>query len=483
MVTDNPRPRTFLSYSWSSPEHEEWVVELANELTDAGIHVTFDKWDLREGNDSIAFMEKMVNDPEIKKVILVCDRVYSEKANRRVGGVGTESQIISPEIYRTQDQNKFVAVIAERDEHGKPFLPTYYTSRIFIDLSDSEHRADGFEKLVRWLYDKPLHVRPTPGSPPSYILESSAPSLGTSAQAKRALDGIRTDKAYARGAVVDYFESFRNQLERFRVSQEDRDENYDWVVKSAEDFRPYRNQAFEVIGALAQYGTVNGYAKLLHRFLESLLPYCFRPPNVNSWSETDFDNFKIVVHELFLGTVAILLNSDAIEAVWELVSQRFYIAQKALEGKPTSCTYLEFNFDLRSLQIRNQRANTRWLSPHGEFLKSRFLNSPIDYQSVIQADFVLFLRADLTKADQWSRWWPVTLVYLERHTGALELFTRSASRQHLARTLKLVGVSNVAELRSRFEKYASDPHALPRWDFRSFSPAVLVGIDELGTSE
>ena len=63
------RPSLFLSYSWSTPEHEEWVEELAKELTDSGVHVIFDKWDLREGYDSISFMEKMVSDPDIKKVI------------------------------------------------------------------------------------------------------------------------------------------------------------------------------------------------------------------------------------------------------------------------------------------------------------------------------------------------------------------------------------------------------------------------------
>src|SRR5450631_3686414 len=47
-----------------------------------------------EGHDSIAFMEKMVTDPTVEKVIIVSDRVYAEKADGRRGGVGTEAQII-----------------------------------------------------------------------------------------------------------------------------------------------------------------------------------------------------------------------------------------------------------------------------------------------------------------------------------------------------------------------------------------------------
>ena len=84
-----------------------------------------DKWDLKEGHDAIKFMEKMVTDPEIKKVIVVLDRTYAEKADGRKGGVGTETQIISPEIYAKADQDKFVGVASETGEDGKPFIPTF----------------------------------------------------------------------------------------------------------------------------------------------------------------------------------------------------------------------------------------------------------------------------------------------------------------------------------------------------------------------
>ena len=54
-------PKTFISYSWSSPEHESWVLGLATELVENGVHVIFDKWDLSEGADKYKFMEQMVD--------------------------------------------------------------------------------------------------------------------------------------------------------------------------------------------------------------------------------------------------------------------------------------------------------------------------------------------------------------------------------------------------------------------------------------
>lgn len=36
-------------------------------------------------------MEQLVNDPEIDRVLIICDKVYVEKANSRSGGVGDET--------------------------------------------------------------------------------------------------------------------------------------------------------------------------------------------------------------------------------------------------------------------------------------------------------------------------------------------------------------------------------------------------------
>ena len=129
-------------------------------------------------------MEKMVTDPNISKVAMICDRLYAEKADGRSGGVGTETQIISAEIYAAQDQTKFVAILPERDEDGKPLLPTYYRSRIYIDLSNSELYATNFEQLLRWVFDKPLHVKPEIGRMPAFLSDNTPKGLGCKTKAE-----------------------------------------------------------------------------------------------------------------------------------------------------------------------------------------------------------------------------------------------------------------------------------------------------------
>jgi len=39
-------PKLFVSYSWTDPEREAWVLRLCTELRDAGVDVILDKWDL-----------------------------------------------------------------------------------------------------------------------------------------------------------------------------------------------------------------------------------------------------------------------------------------------------------------------------------------------------------------------------------------------------------------------------------------------------
>src|SRR5438046_1159567 len=103
-------PRVFISYSWPSPEHEQWVIELAERLVNDGVDIILDKWMLREGQDKYSFMEKMVTDDMVIKVLVLSDKRYSERADSRKGGVGTESQIISKEIYERVDQQKFIPI-------------------------------------------------------------------------------------------------------------------------------------------------------------------------------------------------------------------------------------------------------------------------------------------------------------------------------------------------------------------------------------
>ena len=144
MTTRDDNPKVFISYSWSTPKHEEFVLNLAERLMADGVHVLLDKWDLKEGHDKYTFMEKMVTDPDVAKVLIISDSKYATKADSRAGGVGTESQIISNEVYSKTTQEKFIPVVTEYID-GVACLPAFLKPRIYVDLATDEVFFDEYE--------------------------------------------------------------------------------------------------------------------------------------------------------------------------------------------------------------------------------------------------------------------------------------------------------------------------------------------------
>lgn len=473
-------PKLFISYSWSNPTHEQWVIDLANELTESGVHVILDKWDLKEGHDSVTFMEKMVTDSQITKVAIICDEVYASKADGRAGGVGTETQIISREVYENQEQGKFVAIIPERDAQGKAYLPTYYKSRIYIDLSEPDNYADNFEKLLRWIYDKPLYTRPEIGKRPSFLDESDGVSLGTTAAHKRAISAIKENKPFASGALDEYLSIFVSNLERFRITEKE-GEFDDQVIDNIERFLPFRNELINLFITLAQYAPAEENIQKIHRFFESLIPYMSRPENVNSWSEWDFDNFKFIVHEIFLYAVAIFIKHERFDEVNLLLTQQYYVAGRSGYSNDVMVGYEVFREYLRSLEYRNDRLELRRLSIHADLLKQRSKHSGIEFRYLMQADFVLFMRAEIMQSNFFTGWFPDTLLYVDRFHSALEVFARSSSKSYFDKVKCILGIDNPSDLSELMETYKTDRQRLPRWQFESFSPSTLIGYAQLAT--
>jgi hypothetical protein len=387
--------KTFISYSWSSPMHEKWVLQLATELMENGVEIILDKWDLKEGQDSITFMEEMVNNPEIEKVIIVTDKKYAEKANNRDGGVGKETQIISKEIYDNVKQEKFVAVISEKDENGKPYLPRYYQSRIYIDLNEPDKYSENFEILLRWIFNKPLYKKPPVGKFPDYLDEKKSNILGTSFAQKRLVTAIKEKKETLGGILNEYLSLFSENLKNFRIQKPEKGEYDELIIETIEAFKPYKNEFLQVLLNLGQYGMSSENTTVIHRFFESMIHYFDRDENsTQRYTTWDFDVFKFIAHELFLNTIAVFLKFEKFESVSFLLSQKYYIAQNLMFGE-TLKSYTVFQDQLKSLEYRNKRLSSRRLSIRADLLKERSEGSGLEFRYIMQADFVCFTNADL----------------------------------------------------------------------------------------
>lgn len=444
-------PKVFISYSWSTPTHERWVLDLAEELMASGINVILDKWDLKPGQDSIVFMEQMVTDPSIDKVLIISDKIYSEKSDGRSGGVGTETQIISKKIYDQVDQERFIAVIAEKNPDGKAYTPLFYHSRLYIDLSESDRYAEGFDSLIRCIHGQPQFKKPELGKKPEYLNTETSLNLGTSALYKRAISAIRDQKPFAAGALEEYLNTYSENMEQIRINV-GRDEIFDeYVIQCIQAFTPSRNELLQIISTACRYMPEETFAEITHRFLESLTVYFYNRENRSSWTSTAFDNYKFIISEIYLYTITILIKNNKFHAAAILINQNYYI-KNSNKGVPylTNCEC--FYDHAESLDQRNSRLHLNRKSLSADITKENNNGTGIDFNLLMQTDFILYVRVNLDKS---GFWWPKTLVYLGHFQGAFEIFNRATSQQYFEKIKSLLNIQNKSDLNSLLEQESS----------------------------
>lgn len=472
-------PKAFVSYSWSSKEHEDWVLRLATELRQSGVDAILDKWDLREGDEANAFMERMVSDPTVEKVLIICDKSYVEKSNTRKGGAGTEAQIISSEIFKSQEQSKFVVLSTELDQNNHPVRPAYYSSRIFIPFIDSNAYSESFDQLLRWIFSQPINKKPEVGVKPRYLeAEKSHVNLPLDAAFNRALDAVRNGRNNAVPLSDEYLDSFANSLEGLRWNS---DVNYlgEEVIQQLNDFLPYRNQFISLVSVMSSYWNVDEISECLHQFFEKIIPYFYKPNGMNSWNEMQFDNFKFLGSELFLTAIAVLIKNKKFVEADRLMTAGYYNGDADGYHEKQLVDFTVFFQYVRFLQMRNEHLKLRRLSVHADMIKERSSGSGVSLQDIMQADFVLFLRA----SSQGGRWYPISNLFaahsFQDGGKPFEIFVRSTSAKFFKNILLLLGLESKAGFDELLGKFENGELRSPKWDFEQLHLKRLTNFEEL----
>ena len=159
-MADNPK--VFISYSHDSPEHKQWVSELAARLRRDGIDAILDQWDLGLGDDITRFMERGIVNAD--RVLIICTDKYMNKANTAEGGVGYERMIVNVELLQNLGTDKFIPIIRQASRKEK--TPTFLGTRVYADFrNDSQFDAE-CEKLIREIHEMPIVEKPPLGKNP-----------------------------------------------------------------------------------------------------------------------------------------------------------------------------------------------------------------------------------------------------------------------------------------------------------------------------
>lgn len=439
----NPK-KVFISYCWSNPDHEEWVINLAERLMSDGIDVIIDKWYLKEGNDKYDFMESMVKSPEISKVLIILDKKYAEKADSRKGGVGTETQIISSKVYKDVSQEKFIPIVSERDAEGNAFLPTYLEGRIFIDLSNNDAFEENYETLLRNLYARPAYSKPKLGRPPSFLFEDTPITFKTSSIVRGLDQIIEKHPERLSYTLRDFLEEFYINLKQFKIEIETR-EVYDFGKKICENiiqYTPLRNDYLIFIDKLTKNG-VQYDEDLLVNFFEDLTQLNTPEDNTTSWTDHLFDNFRFIIYEIFLYTITIGLRNENYKFVHNMLYSSYFTKDRYDNPRNEAKTYSAFYCYLEIIKHYYKETYSKdYFSPGADLLITR-IPEGLTKKHIVQADLLCYYAGVLSDI----RWFPQTYVY--DTSGRFELFYKMVSMKHFEKVKSLFGVNTLIELKTK----------------------------------
>lgn len=147
--------KVFISYSWDSEEHQDWVVALVNALRstygiDAKCDVLLDKPNLF----SMMVQEARLND----KIVIVDTKRYTEKADKELGGVGYETRLFY-NFFQKQPEKLIVIKVEECE------LPFYLSGWNYLDFSSGLTEKNLDALVLKINDDAPYEMAPITQTP------------------------------------------------------------------------------------------------------------------------------------------------------------------------------------------------------------------------------------------------------------------------------------------------------------------------------
>ncbi len=465
--------KVFISYSWAV---QEKVVELAERLIASGIDVVLDVYDLKEGQDKYAFMEQSVNDVSICRVLIICDKTYTKKANNREGGVGDETVIISPEIYGRMEQEKFLPVIFEVDESGKPYCPHYIKSRIYIDLSTEDDRYEAeYEKLLRNIYEKPLYKKPALGSKPEW-LENETVDLS------QLRDIVKQIKGYTGNNTAKADFLLRNGVEQFvQVAKQYGSDNISSLISVIDSTKPYRDIFADFCEALI-YSSLN-ISGTISTLIEKLYNDLHDATDTHDYSNDEFELYDYLIWELLITCTAVLLYYEKYQALHDILCHTYFLRKSCFEGTVESHSYFKFRPKFRTIE-RHCKLNSSFsnhIAPAGKILVERERKPLLTKTTLSNADIVLYQLGELLKIknSRSKHWFPISYIY---HEQIQPIWQKLESMAYCKKILPLFGVKSIDDLKFLINEYQQDetvmyPTACDHAPFITNS----INVDDIGS--
>ncbi len=477
-------PKVFISYSWTSKEYRARVIALAERMRHDGVDVVIDAWDLCDGNDKYKFMERCVTDESIDKVIILSDKAYSEKADKRQGGVGDETYIISAEIYGKADQNKFIPVVMERGTDGEAYLPAYLKPRIYRDLSGENYEAE-YEELLRTIYEAPSHRKPELGERPKWLVEDKPDALYPVKEAvkKITLSDLGRSKAIS---VHDFIDIYVEALKPYYDVNIDKEK----YLRYFTEMKEYRNVFLDHLREFSEmesFGAV--MADEFERLYNALFSVDTFSPGTYTCDYLEFDLFRVHIWELFVCTTVYMLHNDMYKDIHDLLVRTYFLRRSPLNyGSLEPSSYVRFRFHSKMIEevIKPGMPGdlSRKYTLTGHFVVTDRLYMPVySERAMATADLFLYQVYNALGLNEMAgehAWFPIMYVYADRYES---MWKKLISKQFCNKIMPLFGVTTISELKARISKCLpnKDYHYSGEWGVCASNILSWVKLEDIAT--
>ena len=469
------KPKVFISYAWSNKEYEDMVLSFAQRLMQDGIDVVFDKWDLSEGNDTYAYMEKCVNDKTITNVLILLDPVYAEKANNHVGGVGTETQIISAKVYKQVEQSKFIPILMLRDKDGNVCKPTYLEGRLHFDLTNEEEYEFTYKRLIKTLYGEEVYKKPELGSKPSWVEEQTTinPKLlhsydGLSANIP---DVLKKDK------YIALLNDMINIIKDFDISAK-----INTLDGYIDTYAKTKQTRLEYLQLLEKSIYITDSHIDISTFFEKL------KENIVNIKGSKSEIVNVFIHEIFIYTIAFYLKKENYIAVGYILGKTYFNSEISKMKVDSYAMFNSKHYHNNLDEAMCKRDNKLYYCGTASYWIENIDIDCCNIDEFVFADIICF-NYSIYGSDYISswKWFPLTYIYSEEEMSKIEKVSKKlVSKENANKYLPLFGYKTLAELKDKMKKVEEEKENIVNgYTYRfSFNRAPIISdyikIDDIG---
>ncbi|HDR8198780.1 TPA: toll/interleukin-1 receptor domain-containing protein [Bacillus cereus] len=152
----------FISYSWDSPEHQQWVMDLVDLLRENGVDASFDMLETQSQTVNLnAMMVSNVRDNDYTVIVLTEN--YKKKAEALQGGVGFETLLTMPLLMK--NPNKLILIVRHAGNF-ESVVPFHLDGWYAINFSDDANFERAFKELHYRIEGVPLYEKKPLGKKP-----------------------------------------------------------------------------------------------------------------------------------------------------------------------------------------------------------------------------------------------------------------------------------------------------------------------------